>query len=94
MTESEIMTYLCYNDPRHPDGAHHLNRITGHEEDNAGLRYPCGSCDHCFHGLPRLAEEALQLRVELKTQYEQVGQLADEAWRLRAQLAAAKEVAR
>jgi len=51
MNETEILSNLCYHDPRNPD-------YTDDDDDKPENCY----CDNCFYGRDKLAKEILRLR--------------------------------
>lgn len=56
MTEQEIKENLCYYDPRNPDG---LNAYGNYKKEDC-------SCDNCFYGRAKMAEELLKYIPKIK----------------------------
>jgi hypothetical protein len=61
MEYSEILESLCYYDKRNPDCTLDDDEIIDRKK-----RKPNCSCDNCFYGRTKLAEELLKLSDELK----------------------------
>jgi hypothetical protein len=66
MTTEEILQSLCYYDKRNPDCTADDEDIECHKAEllriskKLGYNKTC-SCDNCFHGRTRLAEELLKV---------------------------------
>jgi hypothetical protein len=65
MTEQEIRGYLCIYDPQNPDYFYDPENEIGLKErpDNC-------TCDNCFYGRHKLAEELLKYREAIKDAWE------------------------
>lgn len=59
MTIEEINSKLCYYDPRNP------NRVV--LDEYPPFPDPGYSCDNCFYGRTRLAEELLRVTVQYRS---------------------------
>lgn len=71
MTEEEILQSLCYYDKRNPDCTEEDEDIKDHKEQllrvskKLGYNKTC-SCDNCFYGRTKLAEELLKVISTIK----------------------------
>jgi len=63
MTEQEIKEELCYYDLRNPDGVNSYDLLDAEEIKEEGYgnhkKEDC-SCDNCFYGRTKMAEELLK----------------------------------
>jgi len=63
MTEQEIKEELCYYDLRNPDGVNFYGLLDAEEIKEEGYgnhkKEDC-SCDNCFYGRTKMAEELLK----------------------------------
>jgi hypothetical protein len=60
MTIKEISENLCYYDKRNPDCAVDDEDIEAHKKSLLKKNKTC-SCDNCFYGRTKLAEELLEI---------------------------------
>lgn len=64
MSNLNAREFLCWHDPRHPDGC---SGVGCGEDDKCRGRTEHCACDACFRGRDLLAQEILCLRDQLKT---------------------------
>ncbi len=59
MTKEEVLESLCYYDKRNPDCTADDDEIEIHQKELSKKGKNC-SCDNCFYGRTKLAEELLK----------------------------------
>jgi hypothetical protein len=63
MEEKEILENLCYYDKRNPDCTIDDEDIEAYQKSLIKKNKTC-SCDNCFYGRTKLAEEIIKLKVK------------------------------